>query len=175
MPRKHKSKSDEPLRAALSALQRLSDAFARRRGQLARGAGLTEAQWRVLEQIAAEDFMPSLFARRLEQTPAAISKLIRQLLDRGLVEVSISSGDARQRNYALSAVGRQTMETVRQDRQRAVERIWSGLDARALTVFAGFAGNLAERMEAHELAEKRRKGENKGQQKTRRGGSVLPN
>ena len=92
-----KDKPEEPLREALAALQRLSDAFARRRGQLARGAELTEAQWRVLEQIAAEDFMPSLFARRQEQTPAAVSKLIRQLLDRGLVEVSISSGDARQR------------------------------------------------------------------------------
>ena len=173
MPKKHKS--DEPLRAALAALQRLSDAFARRRGQLARGAGLTEAQWRVLEQIAAEDFMPSLFARRQEQTPAAISKLIRQLLDRGLVSVSIAPGDARQRRYALSAKGRQTMEIVRQDRQRAVERIWSGIDARALTGFAGFAGDLAERMEAHELAEKRIKGEKRGQEKTRRGGSVIRN
>ena len=171
MPKKHKS--DVPLRAALEALQRVSDAFVRRRGQLARGAGLTEAQWRVLEQIAAEDFMPSLFARRREQTPAAVSKLIRQLLDRGLVEVSISSGDARQRKYALSTKGRQTMEIVRQDRQRAVERIWSGLDARALDTFAGFAGDLAERMEAHEQAETRRKSEKTGPEKTRRGGSVV--
>lgn len=171
MPKRHKP--DEPLREALEALQRVSDAFARRRAQLARGAGLTEAQWRVLEQIAAEDFMPSLFARRQEQTPAAVSKLIRQLLDRGLVEVSISSGDARQRDYALSAKGKQTMEVVRQDRQRAVERIWTGLDARALTVFAAFAGDLAERMELHEKAEKRRKDETHGQQKARRGGRVI--
>ena len=169
MPRKRKS--SEPLRAALEAVQRLSDAFARRRLQVARGAGLTEAQWRVLEQIAAEDFMPSLFARRQEQTPAAVSKLIRQLLDRELVVVSISRGDARQRHYALTAKGRQTMEIVRQDRQRAVERIWSGLDTRALDAFAGFAGDLAARMEAHEQAEKQRKGEKKGQQKTRRSGS----
>ena len=171
MPKK--DKTEEPLREALEALQRLSDAFARRRGQLARGADLTEAQWRVLEQIAAEDFMPSLFARRQEQTPAAISKLIRQLLDRGLVEVSISAGDARQRDYALTARGRQTMELVRQDRQRAVERVWSGLDPRALRTFARFAAGLAERMEAHEQAEKRRKGETKKPQKTRRSGSVV--
>jgi DNA-binding MarR family transcriptional regulator len=173
MPKK--LKSDEPLRAALAALQRLSDAFARRRGQLARGADLTQAQWRVLEQIAAEDFMPSLFARRQEQTPAAVSKLTRQLLDRGLVAVSISAGDARQRKYALSAKGRQKMEIVRQDRQRAVERIWSGLDARAVAVFARFAGNLAERMEVHEAAEKRRKSEKKSQEKTRRSGFVVRN
>ena len=168
-----KSKPEESLRAALAALQRVSDAFARRRSQLARGAGLTEAQWRVLEEIAAEDFMPSLFARRQEQTPAAISKLIRQLLDRGLVEVSISAGDARQRDYALTARGRQTMELVRQDRQRAVDRVWSGLDARALRTFARFAAGLAERMEAHEQAEKRRKSETTRPQKTRRSGSVV--
>ena len=168
-----KDKPDEPLREALAAVQRLSDAFARRRLQVARGADLTEAQWRVLEQIAAEDFMPSLFARRQEHTPAAVSKLIRQLLDRGLVEVSISSGDARQRNYALTARGRQTMEIVRQDRQRAVDRVWSGFEARALRTFARFASDLAERMEAHEQAEKGRKSEKKGQQKTRRSGSSV--
>ena len=171
MTKKHKS--DEPLRAALEALQRVSDAFARRRGQLARGADLTEAQWRVLEQIAAEDFMPSLFARRQEQTPAAISKLIRQLLDRGLVEVSISAGDARQRDYALTARGRQTMELVRQDRQRAVDRVWSGLDPRALRTFTRFALELAGRMEVHEQAEKRRKGEKARPEKTRRSGSAI--
>jgi len=173
MPKKRKPA--EPLRAALEAVQRLSDAFARRRSQVARGAGLTEAQWRVLEQIAAENFMPSLFARRQEQTPAAVSKLIRQLLDRELILVSISAGDARQRHYALSAKGRQTMEIVRQDRQRAVERIWSGLETRALDAFAGFADDLASRMEAHEQAEKRRKNETGRQQKTRRSGSVVRN
>lgn len=170
-----KNKSDESLRAALAALQRLSDAFARRRGQLARGAGLTETQWRVLEQIAAEDFMPSLFARRQEQTAAAVSKVIRQLIDLGLVEVSISSGDARQRRYALSARGRQTMEIVRQDRQRALERIWSGLEPRALDAFSAFAGDLAERMEYHERAERQRKSEKRGQKKTRRVGRVVEN
>ncbi len=171
MSKKHKS--EDPLRAALAALQRLSDAFARRRGQLARGAGLTETQWRVLEQIAAEDFMPSLFARRQEQTPAAVSKVIRQLLDLKLVDVSISPGDARQRRYALTARGRQTMEIVRQDRQRALERIWTGLEVRALESFARFADELAGRMEAHEAAEKRRKNETEGQKKTRRSGLAV--
>jgi DNA-binding MarR family transcriptional regulator len=173
MAKKHKP--EESLRAALAALQRVSDAFARRRAQLARGAGLTEAQWRVLEEIAAEDFMPSLFARRQEQTPAAVSKVIRQLLDLKLVEVSISPGDARQRRYALSGKGRQTMEIVRQDRQRALDRVWSGLDARALDSFAAFAGGLAERMEEHERGEARRKSEMQGQKKTRRSGFVVEN
>lgn len=170
-----KDKSEPALRDALAAVQRLSDAFARRRAQLARGAELTEAQWRVLERIAAEDFMPSLFARRQEQTPAAVSKVIRQLLDRGLVEVAISAADARQRTYTLTASGERTMETVRQDRQRAVERVWSDLDERALRSFARFADGLAERMEAHERAETGRKSETLEPKKTRRGGSKARN
>lgn len=169
MSRKHKK--EDPLHAALEALKRVSEAFARRRAQLARRAGLTEAQWRVLEQIAAEDFMPSLFARRQEQTPAAVSKLIRQLLDRGLVEVSISTGDARQRRYALSVSGRQAMEIVRKDRQRAIDRIWSELDARDLASFSAFAADLAERMERYEKSETRRKSESSRPEKTRRGGA----
>jgi DNA-binding MarR family transcriptional regulator len=173
MPRK--SKPEESLRAALAALQRVSDAFARRRAQLARGAGLTEAQWRVLEEIAAEDFMPSLFARRQEQTPAAVSKVIRQLLNQKLVLVSISPGDARQRRYALSPRGEETMEIVRQDRQRALDRVWSGLDARALDSFTAVAAELAARMEEHERSETRRKGEPSGKKKTRRIGLVVEN
>lgn len=152
MPPKHKSEPE--LRDALSALQRLADAFARRRAQLARGAGLSEAQWRVLEEIAAEDFMPSLFARRREQTPAAVSKLIRALLDRKLVVASIASGDARQRRYALTAKGAKAIERVREDRQRALDAIWSGLAPERLAEFASFANDLAERMETHERAER---------------------
>lgn len=173
MARKHKS--EDPLADAVAALQRLADAFARRRGQLARGAGLTEEQWRVLDEIAAEDFMPSMFARQKAKTPAAVSKVIRQLLDRKLVEASISSEDARVRRYALTGRGRQTMELVRQDRQRALDRVWSGIAERELASFARFASDLAERLEAHEQAEARRKGESRGQKKTRRSGLVDQN
>jgi DNA-binding MarR family transcriptional regulator len=161
MAKKHKA--EDPLADAIAALQRLADAFARRRGQLARGAGLSEEQWRVLDEIAAEDFMPSMFARRKAKSPAAVSKVIRQLLDRKLIEASISREDARQRRYALTARGRQTMELVRQDRQRALDRVWSGIAPRELAAFTRFAGDLAERLEAHERAETRRKDESRGQ------------
>jgi len=148
---------DKPrLRDALAALQRLADAFALRRAQLARFAGLSEGQWRVLEQIAAEDFMPSLFARRRASSAAAVSKVIRQLLDRGLVAVGIAPGDARQRRYALTAAGRAAMEAVRKGRERALARIWSDFDPAALARFAEFAGELAQRMEAHARDEEKR-------------------
>lgn len=153
MARKHKPGGG--VREAVAALQRLAEAFARRRAQLARGAGLSEAQWRVLEQIAEEDFMPSLFARRRARSAAAVSKLIRQLLDRGLVAVAIAEGDARQRRYSLTAAGRAAMETVRRDRERAIARIWADFEPAALGRFSDFAAQLADRMEAHARAESR--------------------
>jgi DNA-binding MarR family transcriptional regulator len=157
-----KDKPAAQLREAVAALQRLADAFAERRAQLAQSAGLSEAQWRVLEQIAAEDFMPSLFARQRARSPAAVSKVIRQLLDAGLVAVEIAQVDARQRRYSLTAAGRAAMETVRKDRERALERIWSNFEPASLARFAGFAAELADRMEAHARAEEiGRKGEKK--------------
>jgi DNA-binding PadR family transcriptional regulator len=127
----------------------------------------------VLGEIAAEDFGPRC-SRARRRGAAAVSKVIRQLLDRKLIETSISTEDARQRRYALSARGRQTMELVRQDRQRALDRVWSGIVARELASFTRFATALSERLEAHEQAEARRKGESRGQKKTRRSGLVDP-
>ena len=58
---------DETTATAIANLQRLADTFAERRRQLAAGIDLTEAQWRVLEEIEDEDFLPSLFARRRKE------------------------------------------------------------------------------------------------------------
>jgi DNA-binding MarR family transcriptional regulator len=144
-----KDKSAGSVREAVSALQRLADAFAHRRAQLAQGAGLSEAQWRVLDQIAEEDFMPSLFARRRARSAAAVSKVIRQLLDLGLIGVGIAEGDARQRRYTLTGAGRSAMELVRKDRERAIARIWADFEPAALERFTDFAAQLADRMESH--------------------------
>jgi len=156
----------DPLPAAVAALQRLADVFAERREQLAHSAGLSEAQWRVLEEIASEDFMPSLFARRRSRSPAAVSKVIRQLLDRELIEVGIADGDARQRRYRLTQAGRAAMHALRRSRERAVERIWADLDPGALARFAAFATDLASRLEAFAASEARRP----KTRKARRGG-----
>ena len=103
-------KKDRALERAISGLQRLADDFAERREQLASEAGLTPGQWRVLEEISTDEFMPSLFARRRAQSPAAVSKTLRQLAEAGLVEASIGRADARRRRYALTARGRRMLK-----------------------------------------------------------------
>jgi DNA-binding MarR family transcriptional regulator len=138
-----------PVRGAIAALQRLAEAFQLRRAQLARDSGLTEAQYQVLEEIGSRAFMPSLFARRRESSAAAVSKVLRTLQDAGLAEATIGDGDARRRRYRLTAAGARLLESVEAGRRRAIDAVWSDLDAAELQRFARFSDRLAERLEAY--------------------------
>lgn len=109
---------------AIACLRRLSDAFRRRREQLALSVGLSDGQWGVLEEIAREHFMPSMFAKTRDSSAAAVSKTLRQLLDKGLVSVGLSKADGRHRAYVLTAKGRRVLETLRVEREVAIEKIW---------------------------------------------------
>src|SRR5688572_30242053 len=62
----------ETIHASIAQLQRLAELFQQRRQQLAKRAGLSEQQWRVLEEISTEHFIPSLFARSSESSAAAV-------------------------------------------------------------------------------------------------------
>ncbi len=150
----NKARRADAIDAGLEALQRLSESFAVRREQLASSAGLTEAQWRVLEEISSEHFMPSMFARSRDCSPAAVSKTIRQLIDRDLIRVSIGTRDARQREYGLSGSGRRVMRGLRARRQDAIDTIWADLDPEDLEVFTRISGNLADRLERYAATRK---------------------
>lgn len=133
---------------AIGRLQRLAELFHQRRAQLAQGAGLTEAQWEVLERIASEHFMPSLFARHRDSSAPAVSRIIRQLLRKKLITVSVSDTDGRQRRYQLTARGQKTLDALRATRSRAIDAVWMHLDPRALAAFTQFSGELITRLEA---------------------------
>ncbi len=136
---------------AIASLQRLSEVFVLRRRQLAAEAALTEAQWRLLEEIAEEDFMPSLFARRRDCTAAAVSRGLRSLLDRELVTSKIAPGDGRQRVYELTRAGRRALEKLRRGRERAIAAVWEDLDTRALRRFSRFADELTSHLERYAM------------------------
>lgn len=135
------------LYAAIDGLGRLTEMMERRRRQLAGEVGLSPQQWRVLEEIAREDFMPSLFARSQECAPAAVSRTLRQLLARGLVEVSIAPDDARRREYVLTPGGSRVLTRLREAREDALEAVWSHFDRAELERFAAFGSELADRLE----------------------------
>lgn len=135
------------MHAAIETLGRLAEAFGERRGRLAASCGVTEPQWQILEKIATEHFMPSMFAKERESSAAAVSKVLRQLLDKGLVSVSVSPDDGRQRQYELTGPGRQVMSALRRRRQRAIEAIWGDLDPEHIEQFIRFGRELSDRLE----------------------------
>jgi DNA-binding MarR family transcriptional regulator len=135
--------------AAIACLRRLSDAFRRRREQLALSVGLSDGQWSVLEEIAREHFMPSMFARTRDSSAAAVSKTLRQLLDKGLVSVTLSKSDGRQRAYVLTAKGKRVLEILRIERGQAIEKIWLPLPRDEVENFVTFATQLSDRLEQY--------------------------
>jgi DNA-binding MarR family transcriptional regulator len=134
---------------AIERLTRLSELFQQRREQLASSAGLSVGQWSVLEEISTEHFMPSMFAQSEATSRPAVSKLIRQLLDRGLIQVAISQLDGRQRDYALTPDGKATLARLRAERAKAIEAIWLPLDVDAVAQFSAFTSDLIERIQRH--------------------------
>lgn len=146
------SRRPETLRA-IESLQRLAELFGERRRQLAREVGITESQWRVLEEVEGESFMPSMFARRRDTTPAAVSRTLRQLLDRDLVRATIGEGDGRQRIYRLTPKGRRTLDRLAERRADAIAAVWEKFSRSELAEFTTFATELSDRLEAY--AEKR--------------------
>ena len=141
--------AEQEIQRAIAALQRIAEVFGERRAQLAREAGVTEAQWRMLESVERKDFLPSLFARRRACTPAAVSQTLRQLLAAGLVQVRIGEDDARQRIYEPTAKGRRVLRRLRASRSRAISAVWRPFGARRLTAFSRFAEQLADRLERY--------------------------
>jgi DNA-binding MarR family transcriptional regulator len=139
--------STADVHAAIECLGRLAELYRERRAQLAASVGLTDQQWGVLEEIATEHFMPSLFARRRESSPAAVSKILRQLADKGLIVVAIAKGDGRQRKYSLAAKGKRAMDALRESREEAIREVWLKLPAREMRAFTGFGAELIRRLE----------------------------
>lgn len=131
---------------SIEVFGRLAELFRVRRQQLAEEAGLTEPQWEVLEEISTEHFMPTMFARRRESSAAAVSKLIRQLVDKGFVTVRVARGDARHRDYALTPRGKRALDTLRQSRELAIEKVWLTFPPEELESFTRFGSELALRL-----------------------------
>jgi len=132
---------------AIEQLAMLVDVFERRRDTLAAEAGVTVEQWRVMEEIGSRRFMPSMFARRRESSAAAVSRILRQLLDAGLVSVAISQSDGRNREYRLTSTGERALADLKRSREAAIESVWMTQDAAEIESFSEFAKKLVHAIE----------------------------
>lgn len=143
--------------AAIAVLGRLAELYRARREQLAASAGITDQQWEALEEISTEHFMPSLFAKTRESSAAAVSKILRQLTDKGLVVATVSKGDARQRSYALTSKGKRVMDRLRKDREEAISAVWLALPESGMQAFTEFGTELIKRLGQYAEASRRPK------------------
>jgi DNA-binding MarR family transcriptional regulator len=134
---------------AIEQLAILVDVFERRRETLAAEAGVTPEQWRVMEEIASNRFMPSMFARNRESSAAAVSRILRQLLDADLVTVAVSKSDGRNREYRLSANGARVLADLKRSREAAIQSVWMNLGAREIESFTEFARKLVAAIESY--------------------------
>ncbi|MCA0919648.1 MarR family winged helix-turn-helix transcriptional regulator [Pseudooceanicola nanhaiensis] len=93
---------------ALRRILRATELYGR---QLAREAGMTAPQLRVL-QIVAEtgQATPKTLSTRMGVTQATMTALIDKLVARGMVERQRSETDRRQTNVVLSEAGRDALE-----------------------------------------------------------------
>ena len=98
---------------------------------------------------------PQHLIDRSNMLRAAVSKIIRQLLDKALISVSVSKDDGRQRDYVLTAKGRRVMDQLRQSRQDAIDDIWLKLDAERVSAFTQIGNDLAARIEMYLNAAKK--------------------
>jgi len=113
------------------------------------GTVTDDGRFRVLEEVSTEHFMPSMFARKRDSSAAAVSKTLRQLVDRGLVSSTISRDDGRYRRYVLTSKGKRVMVSLRALRAEAITDVWTGLDAGDLREFTRFGNELTDRLETY--------------------------
>jgi DNA-binding MarR family transcriptional regulator len=90
-----------------------------------------------------------MFARQRDSSAAAVSKTLRQLIDKGLVHVSLSPHDGRQRKYQLSEQGENVMQQLRTERANAIMAVWTTFTTSELTTFTEFGTKLAEALEQY--------------------------
>jgi DNA-binding MarR family transcriptional regulator len=131
----------------VEVLGQLAGLFEERRRQLAESVGLSVGQWQVLEEIQETHFMPSMFAQKRASSAAAVSKVLRQLSDKGLIFANVSESDARKRNYEVTAEGQAMLSQVRTERERAIDEIWLKLSKEELEQFSNVGRQLVQRLD----------------------------
>ncbi len=138
---------------AIELMRLLTAVFLKRRGQLAAKVGLTEQEWILLERMQTEHFMPSMFAKERDSSPAAVSKILRRLMEKKIIEAQLSNKDSRKREYCLTAEGKKVMSSLREMRERAIKNIWMTFDEKTLSTFCDFGSRLIESIELYSQKE----------------------
>ena len=87
-----------------------------------REAGVTEQQWRVLRVLIDEGAIdPSQLAASAVLLPPSVTRILRELLERGLIERIVDPSDGRRSIVSVSAAGRKLFEHTAEQTLRLLE------------------------------------------------------
>jgi len=113
---------------------RISEALMRAATQtIEKRWGLKNTDLRLLTELdAAETLTVATLARRVHVDKAWVSRSLRDLETRGLVQRNGDPGDSRKTLVGLSVAGRELLEQVRPQTLRSELALLEGIDARAL-------------------------------------------
>lgn len=126
---------------------RISEALTRTSTRTIEGRwGLKNTDLRLLNTLDGEEAVAvSEIARRVHIDKAWVSRSLRELETRGLVERRPDPADTRQTLISLSPRGREMLEQVRPQALRSELRLLNGIDARLLK-------DMLDRLEANATA-----------------------
>jgi len=95
-----------------------------------RQAGITEQQWRVLRVLIDEGAIdPSQLAASAILLPPSVTRILRELLERGLIDRILDPTDGRRSIVSISAPGRKIFEHTAEQTLRILEVYENGFGA----------------------------------------------
>lgn len=134
---------------ALRRILRATELYGRR---LAKEAGMTAVQFRVLQIIAENGYAtPTGIANRMGVTQATMTALINKLVDKGLVERKRSETDRRQTNVFITPRGSEAVDDAPDPLQQRYVKNFEALDDWEQAMIVAALERVAAMLDADDL------------------------
>lgn len=134
---------------ALRRILRATELYGRR---LAKEAGMTAVQFRVLQIIAENGHAtPTAIANRMGVTQATMTALINKLVDKALVERKRSETDRRQTNVFITPKGMETVDDAPDPLQQRYVKNFEALDDWEQAMIVAALERVAAMLDADEI------------------------
>lgn len=138
--------------ASLIALRRILRATELYGRTLAKEAGLTAVQLRVLQIVAEKGrATPTEVSTRMGVTQATITALINKLVDKALIERQRSKRDRRQTNLVITELGKETVENAPDPLQQSYVKQFEALEEWEQAMLVAALERVAHMLDAREL------------------------
>ncbi len=111
--------------------------------------GLTDPQWRVLRALSSvETLTPTETARRTFLLKSSLSRIIKDLTDRGLIRVADDRADGRQSRLSLAEPGRALIAAIEPDLVDVHRRIEAVFGLERLHLLSALLEDFSAELEA---------------------------